>query len=105
MKKKYIALIIVIVAALVAVPLLTGGKPANTADVKKFIRSKGVDNIAFADFDYLPHKDVPQASTIIVDYQLSDGNRLRLCGLDEKTPFSIIIIDQNGKEETLKPAN
>ena len=78
-------------------------EPKTIAEVKAFIKEKGVDNVTLLDFEHLSYENI--GSGIIANaYKLEDGELLLTVGADNKI-FAITLIDKDGNEESLKNDN
>ncbi len=97
-KKNYVIILLVLIVIGTAYYMMS--QPAkNTKEyVINYINEKGVDNITWEDFDYLPNKDVG-SGVILKVYELEGGNTLMISGHDK--PMSIII-KEGDKEKILK---
>ncbi len=98
--KKQTYIVIVLVLLIIGITYFTMAQPAkNTKEyVLNYIEKKGVDNITWKDFDYLPNKDVGSGAIVKV-YELQDGSVLMISGIEK--PMSISI-RENDKETFLK---
>lgn len=69
--------------------------------VKKFITDKGVDEITLDDFEHIEHEDIG-SGFFCYKYKLDDGFLLLSTVNDEKHPFSVMLINKEGEEISLK---
>lgn len=69
--------------------------------VKKFITDKGVDEITLDDFEHIEHEDIG-SGFYCYKYKLDDGFLLLSTVNDEEHPFSVMLIDKEGEEISLK---
>ncbi len=104
MRLKKILIVIIAVAVIGAGIVIVKrlSVPDTAAAVKEYVAQKGADNIRFADFVLLPHRQIAEADSVYIEHDLRDGNKLILCGSDNKVPISVILIYADGTEELLK---